>query len=115
MEFCPNCGMRLVLSRKGSKEDGRVAFICPKCDYTKEINDQGSSALRVIERNPQEQIAVIGEQEAKIQTMPTAKVECSKCGNKEAVWWMVQTRGADESATQFFRCTACGYTWREMT
>jgi DNA-directed RNA polymerase subunit M len=26
---------------------------------------------------------------------------------------MVQTRRADESATQFFRCTKCGHTWRE--
>ncbi|MCK4973458.1 MAG: transcription factor S, partial [Candidatus Heimdallarchaeota archaeon] len=27
--------------------------------------------------------------------------------------WMVQTRSADESPTRFFRCTACGETWRE--
>lgn len=37
---------------------------------------------------------------------------CSKCGNNEARWWMVQTDSADEPSTQFFRCTKCMHTWR---
>jgi DNA-directed RNA polymerase subunit M len=28
---------------------------------------------------------------------------------------MVQTRGIDESMTQFYRCTRCGYTWRDYS
>ncbi len=115
MEFCPNCGTRLVLRRKGSKGDSRVALVCTKCGYSKEADKEEPITMRPIERAPQERIAVIGEKEAKIQTMPTAKMECPRCGNREANWWMVQTRGADESPTQFFRCTQCGYTWREMT
>jgi DNA-directed RNA polymerase subunit M/transcription elongation factor TFIIS len=27
----------------------------------------------------------------------------------------VQTRGADESSTQFLRCTKCNYTFREYS
>ena len=48
-----------------------------------------------------------------IETLPTANVGCEKCGNNEAVFWELQTRSADESATRFFRCTECQQTWRE--
>ncbi|MEK6870559.1 MAG: zinc ribbon domain-containing protein, partial [Thermoproteota archaeon] len=40
------------------------------------------------------------------------KIECEKCGNDEAVWWMLQTRSADEPTTQFYRCSKCRHTWR---
>lgn len=70
--------------------------------------------LKVVEHPTTEQIAIIDDKTANIRTMPTVKIECPKCGNKEAFWWFVQTRGADESPTQFFRCTKCQYTWREM-
>ena len=43
---------------------------------------------------------------------PTIKIDCEKCGNDEAVWWMLQTRSADEPTTQFYRCTKCKHTWR---
>lgn len=48
-------------------------------------------------------------------TRPTIKIECEKCGNDEAVWWMLQTRSADEPTTQFYRCTKCQYTWRDYS
>lgn len=114
MEFCPRCAMRLVLRRRDDTEHEQLILICPKCGYTKEANPQEPTAPPTISRSLQEQIAVIGEEEAKIRTMPTMKAECPKCHNTEAYWWIVQTRGADESPTQFFRCTVCGYTWREM-
>jgi DNA-directed RNA polymerase subunit M len=60
-----------------------------------------------------ENVVVIGREEQKIRTLPKTKVDCPKCGHKEAYYWLVQTRGADESSTQFFRCTSCGTTWRE--
>jgi len=88
-------------------------FICSKCSFTKDAAKQESTAVAPIDRMQQDQVAVIGEEEAKIRTMPTMRSECSKCHNNEVYWWMVQTRGADESPTQFFRCTQCGYTWRE--
>jgi len=37
---------------------------------------------------------------------------CSKCGNNQARWWIIQTDSADEPSTQFFRCTKCNHTWR---
>ena len=42
----------------------------------------------------------------------TDSVECTKCGNRQAFWWIVQTDSADEPSTQFFRCTKCNHTWR---
>jgi DNA-directed RNA polymerase subunit M len=50
-----------------------------------------------------------------IQTLPTTRVECPKCKNNLAEWWLLQTRKADESETRFYRCTKCKFTWREYS
>jgi DNA-directed RNA polymerase subunit M/transcription elongation factor TFIIS len=42
----------------------------------------------------------------------TDAVECPKCRNRQAFWWIVQTDSADEPSSQFFRCTKCNHTWR---
>ena len=41
--------------------------------------------------------------------------KCESCGHDEAVWWMFQTRSADEPTTRFYRCQKCKYTWRDYT
>lgn len=112
MEFCSRCGMRMILQLK-TKEQGFTEFVCPKCGYSKKIKAEEITAQKKNIHPIQETITVIGD-ETNIRTMPITKIECPKCGNKEAYWWIVQTRGADESPTQFFRCTKCKYTWREM-
>ena len=43
----------------------------------------------------------------------TTDVVCPNCGAREAYYWSVQTRSADEPMTQFFKCKKCGHTWRE--
>ena len=113
MEFCPRCGTILVPNQNVTNKNKR-GLICPKCEYTRKAEKEEHTMLRSVNSSSEEQIAIIGEEEAKIRTMSTTKVECPKCANKEAYWWMVQTRGSDESPTQFFRCTKCNYTWREM-
>ena len=57
---------------------------------------------------------VFEENEGK-ETLPTIKKECERCGNDEAVWWMLQTRSADEPTTQFYRCSKCAHTWRDYS
>ena len=115
MEFCPKCGMRLVLTQKTSDIDKVTTFLtCPKCGYQRKVTAEELTLAKVVERPAPERIAVIDNKSANLRTMPTTKVECPRCGNREAFWWMVQTRGSDESPTQFFRCTKCEYTWREM-
>lgn len=104
----------MVPMQKEVKGSVHVFLACQKCGYETLVISETSTPLKVIEHSPQKQIAVIGKEQAKLRTMPTVKIECPKCGKLEAYWWMVQTRGADESPTQFFRCTRCGHTWREV-
>ena len=111
MEFCPDCGTRLVPKRK--KDEKGTVLVCPKCSYHKPAETLVSA--KVSGAKPQEQIIVIGKKEQKLRTLPTVAIECPKCANNLAYVWEVQTRGADESSTQFFRCTKCSYTFREYS
>lgn len=113
MKFCTNCGMRLVLPNR-SDDGPKPLLVCPKCGYQRPLERGGPPHVKIAGRPIQENVMVIGEEEAKLRTMPVTKMECPKCAHREAFWWMVQTRGADESPTQFFRCTKCSYTWREQ-
>ena len=104
MKFCPNCDIRL---KKTS--DSTTMLSCPKCDYT-EGDSTRSKKIEVVEE-PKSDFMVLDENEGK-DVLPTIEIECEKCGNNNAVWWMLQTRSADEPTTQFYRCTKCSYTWR---
>ncbi|NOJ29052.1 MAG: hypothetical protein DA328_02670 [Nitrososphaeraceae archaeon] len=55
------------------------------------------------------------EPETAAETLPTINIECPKCKNDNAYWWMLQTRSADEATTQFYRCSKCNYTWRNYS
>ena len=67
------------------------------------------------ENKEADKIIVIGKKEQSIKTMSQVKIQCPKCDNDKAYWWMVQTRSIDESMTQFYRCTKCNYTWRDYS
>ena len=99
MKFCPNCEVKLKKTNAG--------LSCPKCDYvegskttTKQVKEEQVSEFNVIDENEGQ------------ETLPTIKMDCEKCGHDQAVWWMLQTRSADEPTTQFYRCIKCNYTWR---
>ncbi len=86
-------------------------MLCSQCEYkesgivapaTKIIQDE-SSGFNVLGE---------GDQQG---TLPTVNVNCPKCGHGEAVWWMLQTRSADEPTTQFYRCIKCEHTWRDYS
>jgi len=112
LEFCPKCETRLVAKRK---KDGKGCYLsCPKCNYRKPADDDACTT-KLAAPKPKEHLVVIGKKEQKLQTLPTTAIECPKCGNNTAYVWQVQTRGADESSTQFFRCTKCNYTFREYS
>lgn len=100
MKFCPSCEVKL--------KKGDSGLQCPKCDY---VEGKEAKPTKTIVEEQESQFNVLTENEA-TETLPTIKIECEKCGNDEAVWWMLQTRSADEPTTQFYRCSKCRYTWR---
>jgi DNA-directed RNA polymerase subunit M len=116
MEFCEKCGKRLVAKKKKGKEE--LVLVCSKCGRQKKVTGSESRIAVPLVKEPQsskESVAVIGRKEQKLRTLPTVRIECPKCGNNSAFVWQVQTRGSDESSTQFFRCTKCSFTFREYT
>ncbi|MBX5327950.1 MAG: transcription factor S [Candidatus Bathyarchaeota archaeon] len=117
MEFCPKCGSRLVPKKGKTGKETSLMMVCPKCGYKKKSADKKTTpkVAKVIQHNPQKLVAVISKEEQKLRTLPTVRIECPKCGNNTAYVWQVQTRGADESSTQFLRCTKCSYTFREYS
>lgn len=101
MKFCPKCEARLKLA------DSESEFQCPKCGYS----EKGSKSTKQVKVEGGSTINVLDADEKK-ESLPVIKIDCEKCGNNEAVWWMLQTRSADEPTTQFYRCIKCSYTWR---
>jgi len=113
MEFCPNCGMRLISIPKKKGKKVVLQLTCPKCRYKERTEHTPAAVPKVIERVPQDSIVVIGKREQKLQTLPTVRMLCPRCKKKHFYVWMVQIRRLEESSTQFFRCTRCNYTFRE--
>lgn len=103
MKFCPKCEVKL------KKTDSSLE--CPKCGYAEGQQTKQPKKPIVDEQEPNKEFNVFEENEGE-ESLPTIKIECEKCNNDEAVWWMLQTRSADEPTTQFYRCTKCRHTWR---
>jgi DNA-directed RNA polymerase subunit M len=102
LKFCPKCEVKL---KKGSS-----GLQCSKCGYIE--GEEEKQTKKIIENvEPEESILAFEGDEGE-ESHPTIKIECEKCGHDEAVWWMLQTRSADEPTTQFYRCTKCKNTWR---
>jgi len=111
VKFCPKCGSRLVIK---TNEEGKREYVCPRkgCGYREPLS---TFTYKILEERKTEAIRLLDEKSTSIKTMPIIRVECPKCGNMEAYWWIAQTRGMDESPTRFYRCTRCGHTWREYS
>ena len=102
---------------KKVKSGNQVLLIlaCSKCGQkTKETPENMRIKGKAIRHNPKQLVSVI-DKENQLSTLPTIQVTCMMCGNNSAYAWQVQTRGADESSTQFLRYTNCGQTVREYT
>lgn len=101
MKFCPKCEVKL--------KKGTSGLQCSKCGYTEGEEKQ---TKKINENEEQEESILAFEGDEGEESHPTIKIECEKCGHDEAIWWMLQTRSADEPTTQFYRCTKCKNTWR---
>ncbi|MDI1494797.1 MAG: transcription factor S [Cenarchaeum symbiont of Oopsacas minuta] len=103
MKFCPKCDIRL------KKIDSN--FKCSTCGYTENTN---GAPKQKEEKSEISDFNILDQDEGK-EALPTIKKDCEKCGHDEAVWWMLQTRSADEPTTQFYRCVKCSHTWRDYS
>ncbi len=109
MKFCSNCSSRMVLKRIKSEDKVVMTFECIRCCSSLPVDEPVTkSEIEPIE----DQIKVFNE-DVDVKTMPTLDEVCPKCENREAYWWLLQTRGGDEATTQFYRCTKCNFTWRK--
>ena len=105
MQFCPKCGL-VCVSRK---EKNKTILVCRKCGH--KIKDYKPIEIKEeVKKDPLDEVVIIEE---KKEVLPKIRIICPKCSNKEAVWWMQQTRSSDEPPTLFFRCTKCRHSWRE--
>jgi transcription factor S len=112
MDFCRECGSRLEPKTIKSGKQVLLILSCSKCGQ--KTNEEPKVKGKIITHSPKQMVSVI-DKRLQLNTLPTIRVACSKCGNNNAYAWQVQTRGADESSTQFLRCTNCEYTFREST
>ncbi|MDP7975050.1 MAG: transcription factor S [Thermoprotei archaeon] len=109
MKFCPKDGSLMQIKRQGP----RTVWYCPTCGYTEDVEPADQTHERVTVKRGQK-LKEINENEAK--NLPKVRVTCPKCGKEvEAYYWMEQTRAGDEPMTRFFKCTVCGYVWREYS
>ena len=117
MEFCPTCGSFLAPVKSKVGDDVVIVFACSKCGHTKHGSAKKAQlrVKRVVQPKSKQSVTVISQEDQKMQTMPTIRIECPKCGNNLVFVWQVQTRGGDEASTQFMRCTKCSHTFREYT
>ncbi len=98
--FCPKCGSILIVDSDKKK------LRC-KCGYTPRSK---KNVILKEKTNLKEGFGVLDEKDLK--TLPKVKETCKKCGNKQAYYWLVQTRAADEAETRFLECTKCKHRWR---
>lgn len=102
--FCPKCGSILLPKR----EDNKKLLVCTCGFKTSKVE---IPTIKETITKKEKMIEVIDKGELDI--LPKTKVICSKCGNKEAHFWLIQTRAGDEPETKFLRCTKCNHTWRD--
>ncbi len=99
MEFCDDCHALVLL--EASAESGRLQRRCSRCGQARPVTEtrerevaSGKSVRR-------------GAGPARVQERTEAL--CERCGNTQAFFLQLQTRGADEPSTQFFTCTKCAH------
>ncbi|MFL6326874.1 MAG: transcription factor S [Nitrososphaeraceae archaeon] len=111
MRFCPKCETRM----KPRIEQGIV--LCPKCGFTADKEEQESLPKKIssVQESISRSSLKVMDTDKGPDALPTTTVECPRCGNNTAFWWMLQTRSADEATTQFYRCTKCVHTWRNYS
>ncbi|KAL7621162.1 RNA polymerase III C11 subunit [Parahypoxylon ruwenzoriense] len=107
--FCPQCSNILTVS--ASPESGRNRLECRTCPYQHAIEEPMYSRRHYKKK---ERENVFGGSHSWDNAQKTA-VQCDNavCSGKEAAFYQIQIRSADEPMTSFYKCMTCGHQWRE--
>jgi len=107
VQFCDECGSMM-------HADGDE-MVCSACD-TRVAKDESRAADFVTTDEQTGEEVIETEEGANFEGKPTSDdVVCEECGHGEAWYTIKQTASADEPPTRFFKCTSCGYRWREYS
>jgi DNA-directed RNA polymerase subunit M len=115
MRFCDKCGSKLRAKPQTHGGKTTVVLVCGSCGFVLKDKKSVANVMKQQAEPPKRSIKIVSKEDEKIKTLPTIRIECPKCGNKEAGWWLLQTRAGDEPPTQFYRCTNCSHTWRNYS
>ena len=108
MEFCQICGTRLRSSPSQPN-----TLVCPKCGYTRSLNLKDAIPPRGSRLLLDKDIVVVDE-DKEVLVQPTVRAECPKCMSKKAHCRTIEVGDEEETVeVHVFKCTQCGYTWRE--
>jgi len=104
MIFCPKCGAILTQRR-----DKHKTFIGCSCGY---VLKSGNVQVKEEVKTKDVAVEVV---DANQEALPQVDIDCEKCSNKKAYFWMIQTRAGDEPETKFYKCTKCAHVWRDYS
>ena len=110
MNFCEQCGSRLLTNQQQSRQS------CRKCGFEIEISEshEWNSQLKLLKTA--NNIVIIDPDEANINVLPSIKVDCPKCSHDRAYSQIIEIGQEDGVIdVQLNRCTSCGHSWREKT
>ncbi|BFZ55871.1 RNA polymerase III C11 subunit [Savitreella phatthalungensis] len=111
VSFCPTCGNHLVL---GTSEHATNRLECRTCPFIYPLRES-RFVRQPLKPKPIDDI--LGGPEAWDNVDNTA-AQCQNpkgCPNGEdrAYFFQLQIRSADEPMTTFYKCTSCGFQWKE--
>ncbi|MFB1062503.1 transcription factor S [Natrinema sp. CBA1119] len=107
MQFCDDCGS--MMKARGD----RMVCTNDDCGASSERDREQEDAFVTTESQTDGEV-IESSEEANFEGKPKATdIICDECGAEEAWYTLKQTASADEPPTRFFKCTECGYRWRE--
>lgn len=106
MQFCDECGSMMI------GEDGVMQCTNQDCAGEVEQDRERAQAFNTTESQGDSDV-IESSEDAAFEGKPTAAVYCDSCENERAWYTIKQTGAADEPPTRFYKCTECGYRWRD--
>ncbi|KAI4729445.1 hypothetical protein E4T49_02922 [Aureobasidium sp. EXF-10728] len=111
--FCTACGN--ILARHPPSQPTITCTVCSTLNPNNwPISHKQTSAInafpsRLLDKRSNIQILTAEDRD----TWALTSKPCPQCQNEKLAFRDVQTRGADEGSTVFYKCAVCGYGFKE--